>query len=134
MQRELRSGKLVHSPPLCARSRRGPVGGFALSEADDAWLSRGRNAVGRRGPRRLAASVYADASGLECLCYKPSGYVLVGHVVHAMSLEPWAHWVQNCCSVIPSEQARQLEVMAMQHITGSGSSRASSGFGVIFSG
>ena len=23
--------------------------------------------VGRRGPRRLAASVYADASGLECL-------------------------------------------------------------------
>ena len=35
MQRELRSGKLVHSPPLCARSRRGPVGGFALSEADD---------------------------------------------------------------------------------------------------
>ena len=42
-----------------ARLRRGPVGGFALSEADDAWL--------RRGPRRLAASVYADASGLECL-------------------------------------------------------------------
>ena len=67
MQRELRSGKLVHSPPLCARSRRGPVSGFALSEADDAWLRRGRNAVGRRGPRRLAASVYADASGLECL-------------------------------------------------------------------
>ena len=52
---------------MCARSRRGPVGGFALSEADDAWLRRGRNAVGRRGPRRLAASVYADASGLECL-------------------------------------------------------------------
>ena len=50
-----------------SRSRRGPVGGFALSEADDAWLRRGRNAVGRRGPRRLAASVYADASGLECL-------------------------------------------------------------------
>ena len=50
-----------------ARLRRGPVGGFALSEADDAWLRRGRNAVGRRGPRRLAASVYADASGLECL-------------------------------------------------------------------
>ena len=47
-----------------ARLRRGPVGGFALSEADDAWLRRGRNAVGRRGPRRLAASVYADASGL----------------------------------------------------------------------
>ena len=23
--------------------------------------------MGRRGPRRLAASVYADASGLECL-------------------------------------------------------------------
>ena len=39
-----------------ARLRRGPVGGFALSEADDA-LRRGRNAVGRRGPRRLAASV-----------------------------------------------------------------------------
>ena len=52
---------------MCARSRRGPVGGFALSEADDAWLPRWRNAVGRRGPRRLAASVYADASGLECL-------------------------------------------------------------------
>ena len=34
-----------------ARLRRGPVGGFALSEADDAWLRRGRNAVGRRGPR-----------------------------------------------------------------------------------
>lgn len=49
------------------RLRWGPVGAFALSEADDAWLRRGRNAVGRRGPRRLAASVYADASGLECL-------------------------------------------------------------------
>ena len=41
---------------MCARSRRGPVGGFALSEADDAWLPRGRNAVGRRGPTRRASS------------------------------------------------------------------------------
>ena len=39
-----------------ARLRRGPVGGFALSEADDAWLPRGRNAVGRRGPTRRASS------------------------------------------------------------------------------
>ena len=51
----------------------GPGGGRSAasrsprSEADDAWLRRGRYAVGRRGPRRLAASVYADASGLECL-------------------------------------------------------------------
>jgi len=51
----------VHSPG------QGPVGGFARSEANDAWLHCGRNAVGRWGPRRLAASVYADASGLECL-------------------------------------------------------------------
>ena len=41
---------------MCARSRRGPVGGFALSEADDAWLPRWRNAVGRRGPTRRASS------------------------------------------------------------------------------
>ena len=51
----------MHSPG------QGPVGGFARSEANDAWLHCGRNAVGRWGPRRLAASVYADASGLECL-------------------------------------------------------------------
>ena len=62
--------------------------GFALSDDEAAWVKRGRNvlwaalflllssmmmmmisfqATSRRGPLRLRASVYADASGLECL-------------------------------------------------------------------
>lgn len=40
---------------------------FILRDLETSWIKRGRNAVSRRGPVRLKASVYQDASGLECL-------------------------------------------------------------------
>lgn len=40
---------------------------FTLRDRELTWVKRGRNSVTRRGPLRLKASVYQDASGLECL-------------------------------------------------------------------
>ena len=55
------------TPPQVARLAAGPIVDFELSASEAAWIKRGRNAVSRRGPVRMKASVYQDASGLECL-------------------------------------------------------------------
>ncbi|KAJ1456370.1 ribonuclease III domain-containing protein [Pelagophyceae sp. CCMP2097] len=47
--------------------RSGRDGEFALAENELGVFKRGRNACARRGPLRLKASVYQDASGLEAL-------------------------------------------------------------------
>ena len=48
------------------RSLRDPTTEFALSESEETWLRRGRNAS-PRGPTRVQGGVYRDGSALECL-------------------------------------------------------------------
>ena len=77
---------------------------FGLTEAEEEWVRRGRNASAR-GPRRLDPKVYRASTAFECLI----GYL---HLTDAARCQALLDFVLDRCLDIADEESPPQEAAA----------------------